>query len=47
MRKYKTIEVEDFEKMLEEISNSKSIDLINFDLLIYGGGGQDKNITPN
>lgn len=42
MRKYKTIEVKDYEQMLEEISTSKSIDLDNFDLLIYGAGGQNK-----
>lgn len=42
MRKYKTIEVKDYEQMLKEISVSKSIDLENFDLLIYSGGGQGK-----
>lgn len=42
MRKYKTIEVNDYEEMLNEISNSNEIDFDNFDLLIYGGGGQEK-----
>lgn len=42
MKKYKTIEVNDYEKMLKEISASNELDFDNFDLLIYGGGGQDK-----
>ncbi|MDN5216023.1 hypothetical protein QQ020_28350 [Fulvivirgaceae bacterium BMA12] len=42
MRKYKTIEVRDYEEMLKEINISEFIDLNNHDLLIYGGGGQDR-----
>ncbi len=43
MKKYKTIEVSEYEQMLDEISASDSLDLETFDLLLYGGGGQDKN----
>lgn len=43
MKKFKTIEISEYEKMLKEISTSKNIELDNYDLLIYGGGGQNKN----
>lgn len=42
MGKYKEIEVEKYEVMLEKLSKTKLLDLKNFDLLIFGGGGQDK-----
>ena len=42
MNKYKTIEVNEYEKMLKEISTSNKIDNDNYDLLIYGSGGQDR-----
>lgn len=37
MKKFKTIEISEYEKMLKEISTSKDIKLDNYDLLIYGG----------
>ena len=43
MKKFKTIEISEYEEMLKEISISKDIELDNYDLLIYGGGGQNKN----
>lgn len=43
MKKYKLIEVSEYERMLNELSNSESIDLENFDLLIYGSGGKTRN----
>jgi len=42
MGKYKTIEINDYEKMLIEISNSNEIDLDDYDLLVFGCGGQNK-----
>lgn len=42
MNNYKTIEINDYEQMLREISISNEINLDDYDLLIYGGGGQDK-----
>ncbi|TPE46418.1 hypothetical protein [Pontibacter mangrovi] len=47
MKKYKLVEIKEYEKMLEEISESKSIDLDNYDLLLYGGGGQSKSFYRN
>lgn len=47
MKKYKLIEIKEYEKMLEEISLSESIDLNNYDLLLYGGGGQSKSFYRN
>ena len=47
MRKYKTIEISDYAAMLKEISNADSLNLAAFDLLLYGGGGQDKNFYKN
>ncbi len=42
MKKYKTIEVNAYEEMLKQISISNELDFENYDLLIYGGGGQDR-----
>ena len=42
MKRYKEIEVSNYAEILRRISSSKEIDLMNFDLLIYCGGGQDK-----
>ncbi|GAB3203573.1 hypothetical protein ABID22_002121 [Pontibacter aydingkolensis] len=47
MKKYKLIEIKEYEKMLSEISLSESIDLNNYDLLLYGGGGQSKSFYRN
>ncbi|WP_439881567.1 hypothetical protein ACSX1A_00120 [Pontibacter sp. MBLB2868] len=47
MKKYKLIEIKEYEKMLEEISVSESIELNNYDLLLYGGGGQSKKFYKN
>jgi hypothetical protein len=44
MRKYKTIEVKEYEEMLTAIASSNLIALENFDLLLYGGGGQGKKL---
>jgi hypothetical protein len=43
MGRYKTIEVSDYELMLNEISEAGSLNLESNDLLLYGGGGQDSN----
>lgn len=43
MMKYKLIEIKEYEQMLNEISVSESIDLNNYDLLLYGGGGLSKS----
>ncbi|MGV6832044.1 MAG: hypothetical protein ACWA5P_10865 [bacterium] len=42
MKRFKTIEVREYEKMLKEISCTNLLDNDNYDLLIYGGGGQDR-----
>ena len=42
MSKYKTIEISEYEKMLKEISITNEIDNDNYDLVIYGSGGQDR-----
>jgi hypothetical protein len=42
MRTYKTIEVKQYEEMLKAIGRSNLIAFENFELLLYGGGGQDK-----
>ncbi|MCB0632837.1 MAG: hypothetical protein R2824_05285 [Saprospiraceae bacterium] len=47
MKKYKTIEVSDYELMLKEISNADSLNLESSDLLLYGSGGQDRGFYRN
>ncbi|MCK7590745.1 hypothetical protein M0G43_09180 [Subsaxibacter sp. CAU 1640] len=42
MNKYKTIEVNDYEKMLKEISATNALDFEKHDLFIFGSGGQDR-----
>ena len=42
MKKFKTIEVNDYEEMLREISTSIEIDLDNYSLLIFGSGQNKK-----
>ena len=42
MNKYKTIEVNDYEQMLKEISATNVLNFEKHDLLIFGSGGQDR-----
>lgn len=47
MKKYKLIEIKEYEEMLKELSLSESIDLNYYDLLLYGGGGHSKSFYRN
>ncbi|AHM59220.1 hypothetical protein D770_04765 [Flammeovirgaceae bacterium 311] len=42
LKSYKEMEVSKFVQLLTELSQSPAIDLEKFDLLLYGGGGQDR-----
>lgn len=46
MGSYQFISVSEYEAMLDEFANSPAIDLNSHDLLLYGGGGQDRSFYP-
>ncbi len=45
--KYKEISVTKLDSILEALSTSGNLDLKDYDLLIYGGGGQSKSFYNN